>query len=80
MYQVNELKRMFQEATISNISQRKLSLLEELNESLDISIQFFGLEWESVLSRWNRIGIKIMFVKSILKFIYTFSLFVGTKI
>ena len=60
MYQVNELKQMFHKATTSNMSQRKLSLLEESNECLDVSINFFGLEWKSVLSRWDIIGIKLM--------------------
>ena len=40
-----------------------MSLLDSDDESLDISIQFFGLEWRQVLRRWDRVGrnIRILF-------------------
>ena len=40
-----------------------MSLLDSDDESLDISIQFFGLEWKLVLKRWERVGknVQIMF-------------------
>ena len=58
-----KFKELFHKASNVHISQRKMSLLDSDDESLDISIQFFGLEWRQVLRRWDRVGrnIRILF-------------------
>ena len=50
-----ELKILLREASGIEMSQRKLSLIDD-QEGVpvsDISIRFFGIEWPSVLRRWN---------------------------
>ena len=50
-----ELKILLREASGIEMSQRKLSLIDD-QEGVpvsDISIRFFGIEWPSVLRRWH---------------------------
>ena len=56
---IMDFKKLLHETCSVQLSQRKLSLLEDFEDTLDISIQFFGLEWKSVLGRWTYIGTKV---------------------
>ena len=59
-----ELKILLQEASGNQLSQRKLSLIDD-QEAVpisDISIRFFGIEWPSVLRRWDILERKTKYV------------------
>ena len=62
-----ELKILLQEASGNQLSQRKLSLIDD-QEAVpisDISIRFFGIEWPSVLRRWEILERKTKYVSGI---------------
>ena len=59
-----ELKILLQEASGNQLSQRKLSLIDD-QEALpvsDISIRFFGIEWPSFFRRWDILERKTKYV------------------